>query len=221
MAMLVTTCPHCESQKMTFIFQGESQMMIDDLPEWNTFWICSLCDNAVIAVLVASSEIGHTHNPESLTNQMMNHYAIASMYPKLEVTAPDHIPERILDVYNEGNDCLSHHNCTSAGIMFRKVLEMTTIEIGPDDSSFRSKPLYHRIEALAATQRLPDSMRELAHEIRLGGNVAAHEETYSQKEAEEMQAFTELFLTYLFTLPHKIKESTRRAVKKRKASKKQ
>jgi hypothetical protein len=45
-------------------------------------------------------------------------------------------------------------------------------------------------------------MKEWAHEIRLLGNDAAHEEDpFTPPEAESLQAFTQLFLTYAFTLP--------------------
>jgi hypothetical protein len=45
-------------------------------------------------------------------------------------------------------------------------------------------------------------MREWAHQIRELGNDAAHDEDpFTEHEAQTLQAFTELFLTYSFTLP--------------------
>ena len=209
--MLVSTCPHCKSRRMSFSFQGESYMQEEYFGTWNTFWTCSYCDAAIIAILEPSSETANTHSPSQLGNTLTKHFAIMEVHPKTSTATLDHVPNSILDTYIEANSCLDHQGWTSAGIMFRKVLEMTTVELGPKDNKFRSKPLYHRIEELAATNLLPDSMRELAHEIRLGGNVAAHEEEYSKEEAEELREFSELFLTYLFTLPHKISASRRKS----------
>ena len=91
--------------------------------------------------------------------------------------------------------------------MFRKVLELATLQIGPDCEAFRKKILYNRIEQLAGTNLLPSTMQQLAHEIRLSGNIAAHEQEYDKEEAEQLQEFAELFLIYLFTLPRKIERS--------------
>ena len=51
-------------------------------------------------------------------------------------------------------------------------------------------------------------MKKWAHEIRLGGNEALHEpEDFTREEAERLQTFTELFLTYAFSLPAMLRES--------------
>lgn len=45
-----------------------------------------------------------------------------------------------------------------------------------------------------------------AHEVRLGGNEAAHEdEPFSKEDAESLRNFIENFLTYAFTLPSAVK----------------
>jgi hypothetical protein len=45
-------------------------------------------------------------------------------------------------------------------------------------------------------------MKEWAHHIRRLGNDAAHEEEpFEEDEARGLQSFTELLLTYAFTLP--------------------
>lgn len=46
---------------------------------------------------------------------------------------------------------------------------------------------------------------EWANQIRFWGNNAAHEdEPFTEEDARQMGEFTELFLTYLFTLPEKL-----------------
>jgi hypothetical protein len=45
-------------------------------------------------------------------------------------------------------------------------------------------------------------MKQWAHQVRLDANEAAHEpEDFSQKDAKKLHSFTEMFLTYAFTLP--------------------
>jgi hypothetical protein len=62
--------------------------------------------------------------------------------------------------------------------------------------------LQQRIEKLSVAVGVTPAMKEWAHEIRELGNDAAHEEEpFTEIEATTLQAFTELFLTYTFTLP--------------------
>ena len=99
-------------------------------------------------------------------------------------------------------------NWDAAGSMFRKAL----------DTGLKSKflevqgTLYARIEKAANKQELSPALAEWAHQIRLGGNHAAHEEAFSKEEAEELAMFTELVFLYLFTLPGMLKESQKRTV---------
>lgn len=67
--------------------------------------------------------------------------------------------------------------------------------------------LKNRIDRLPAETGVTPSMKSWAHEIRLIGNEAVHEdEPVQEKDAKDIQAFTELFLTYAFTLPGMLEE---------------
>lgn len=60
---------------------------------------------------------------------------------------------------------------------------------------------------------LTPDLQEWAHQVRLGGNDAAHdEEPFTKEEAEELLDFTELYLTYVYTLPGRLAERKARAV---------
>jgi hypothetical protein len=49
-------------------------------------------------------------------------------------------------------------------------------------------------------------MKQWAHEVRIIGRDATHDEdAVTQEEATDMQAFVELFLVYAFDLPSRIK----------------
>jgi hypothetical protein len=60
---------------------------------------------------------------------------------------------------------------------------------------------------------LPDNlatpaMKSWAHHVRLDANDAAHEpEEFSDKDAQTLKTFAEMFLTYAFTLPEKLKQA--------------
>jgi hypothetical protein len=62
--------------------------------------------------------------------------------------------------------------------------------------------LQQRIDHLPAELSITPAMKEWAHQIRELGNDAAHEEDpFTEDEARALHAFSELFLTYTFTLP--------------------
>ncbi len=65
--------------------------------------------------------------------------------------------------------------------------------------------LVKRIDALAKRHEITPAMKSLAHIIRLQGNKAAHEETFDEMSAKQIQSFAELFLLYTFTLPERVK----------------
>ena len=95
-------------------------------------------------------------------------------------------------------------NYDAAGSMFRKAL----------DTGLKSKfpaiqgNLKVRINEAAKGGGLTPELAEWAHQIRLGGNDAAHEEEpFSKHDAKDLGTFTYLVFQYLFMLPGMLKEA--------------
>ena len=133
------------------------------------------------------------------------------MHPKpLEITAPEHVPPAMARDYREAMDNLRRGNFTSAGMMFRKVLQRATSAIGPKSNTFKQKGLKARIKSLATQHLLTPAMAEWADFLRDEGDEATHEEeeTFTPKQAQQMQDFTELLLLYGFTLPKRVAAQT-------------
>lgn len=81
-------------------------------------------------------------------------------------------------------------------------LETVTAIRSPFFNPTAKGTLEKRIDSLPAAMGVTPAMKEWAHQIRHLGNDAAHEDDpFSKEEADSLQAFTELFLTYVFTLP--------------------
>lgn len=81
---------------------------------------------------------------------------------------------------------------------FRKCLDSALRALG----STGKESLKKRIDALPPDVGVTDAMKKWAHAIREDGNDAAHEdEPFEEGEARMLQSFTELFLTYTFSLP--------------------
>ena len=122
------------------------------------------------------------------------------MWPEPEVSkAPDSIPDNVASFFLQGEESQRSKHLYAAGAMYRKALDTATLNIDP---SLKGKNLYQRIEALADQFAITPAMRDWAHGIRTLGNDAVHEEEpFTEDQAKDLQIFTQLFLTYVYTLP--------------------
>jgi Domain of unknown function (DUF4145) len=132
---------------------------------------------------------------------------LLGVWPKAEVpSAPKHLPDNIQNFYYQGLDSLRRRSFDAAGTMFRKVLDAALRRIQPGGKG----TLQRRIDALPQELGITPAMKEWAHQIRDLGNDAAHEdEPFSEAAAKALHAFTEMFLTYAFTLPGMLEERKR------------
>lgn len=97
--------------------------------------------------------------------------------------------------------------CDAAGSMFRKVLDTGLKAKFPKSKYPKIKgTLKQRIRKAADQHELTPELADWADQIRLDGNDAVHdEEPFTEEDARTLQTFTELVLTYLFTLPGMLK----------------
>ena len=169
----------------------------------NVFATCRQCKRGIVAI-VQENQIGKL-------NWAGKKYWVVDLSPKPASTkAPDDVPEAIAKDYKEAADSLRRQKFTSAGMMFRKVLQRATTALATTAEpkiTVQGLKLHARIDRLAHHQLITPAMCEWAHLIRLDGNEANHEEdvVFEQSDAEQIQAFTELFLIYAFTLPERVR----------------
>ena len=201
MAHMILDCPHCGSNRITFDIVGESRATPPRNTEfWNLLLQCRGCQKAVIAELWS---IGGSI-PSACEGDPRDHGFPVKQMPSVRVLVPEHLDEEIAADFKEAVANLNGDRYTSAGIMFRRVLERATIALDP---SSHADSLYTRIEKLANASVISKELQESATIIRTGGNTAAHgaREEFTSETAEQLHQFTELFLTYAFTLPAKVR----------------
>lgn len=118
--------------------------------------------------------------------------------PKLP-NAPAHLPSDVEKTFLQAEKLMSIEDMyNQAGFSYRRTLELAIKHI---DASI-SGNLNTKIKELGNRNLLTPSMVEFAHTIRILGNEAVHDDVdLPQEEAEDLQAFTNLFLQYVFTLP--------------------
>ena len=189
---------------MGFAFGGEHLARHSPEPTWNTLFVCRRCGEGVVAKVR-----GPTKHPSNCDGELRTEgFEVLVVHPKPQPLAiPEHLPEKIAGDYKEAADSLRRRNFTAAGMVFRKVLQRATTALAPDGLDLRGARLRDRIDRLTDRHLLTPAMREWAHQIRDDGNDATHEENvvFEQSDAEQIQAFTELFLIYAFTLPERVR----------------
>ncbi|MBD9476492.1 DUF4145 domain-containing protein [Achromobacter sp. ACM01] len=118
-------------------------------------------------------------------------------------SAPEGVPSAAAQAFEEGCQSWNDGRYSSAVAMFRRSLEIALKQFSPDVDAWK---LEKRIDKLASLHLITQDMKDWAHEIRLVGNEALHEEDVpTREEAQDLMLFNEMLLTYLYTLPAKVK----------------
>lgn len=160
---------------------------------------CGVCGNGVIANYQGSSVQTWVSGQTGIGDSKL-----LEIWPKrLSVEAPQYLPENVARYYLQGMDNLKRRNFDAAGTMFGKSLDTGLKKLHPDGRGTLERRIDNLPEAIGITR----AMKEWAHEIRHLRNDAAHEEDpFAPDEATALQSFTELFLTYAFTMPGMLAE---------------
>ena len=133
-----------------------------------------------------------------------NFYNISGFWPSIAAPIiPQHLPGSVerAALQAERNFAMAG-NEDAAAMMYRRAMETGLRLRYPEVTG----SLFHRIESLVASRELPAAMGEWAHEVRLGGNGAAHdEEGVTPEDVKAIRGFTDTLLRYIFTLPEEIR----------------
>ncbi len=198
-ALITFQCPHCGAKEMNFPLINCAQDP-NNQRLFAGFAVCSGCHAPICMQIISHSGA----NPDLYQGDLMKSsaFVVPMVYPKLEGTiVPEHVPKTVASPFKQAVESRVAGHYDAAGAMYRKSLDVGLKAIAPDLKG----TLYSRIETLASQNKLTPSLKEWAHGIRLDGNDASHDEVaFSKPEAEEMHAFTQLVLMYLFTLPEMI-----------------
>ncbi|WP_417829534.1 DUF4145 domain-containing protein [Thalassospira sp.] len=174
-------CPHCGVKSVGFFKTGDYTF-----PKNKGMTEIYNCGHCYEAIVLSYSSINHTMQ-------------LRETYPKPQIRIPEYLPSDVERFFKQGLENLSG-NFDAAGMMFRKSLERGLGQKYPETKG----KLYAVIKQLGAENKLTPDMVEWSHHIRQIGNDAAHEDEFTQEQAEEMRHFTELVLTYVYTLSTKI-----------------
>ena len=217
MASIILECPHCGAEKIGFrlVFDQPAALPIPGSPHaqrWRTLMVCSNCDEGVVAIfdkrpgINVAAPTGLNVDPQKLG------MVLVDTYPKSAPSKiPTHLTDELKNYYNQAAESLRRGNWDASGAMSRKVVDVSTQLLLKEEAK-KHGTIQARIDALAANNALTPDLKDWGHQVRLGGNDAAHDkDPFTKPEADELLDFTELYLTYVYTLPGRLEERKKRA----------
>lgn len=224
---LVYDCPKCSTQNQGFAFLFWYRNPVDGhtvkvREERRTgayvsylAFQCIRCYWPVFVGVLSSSVHDYSGQPLQLTpNYDKGGIAVFEIRPESKRTdvSPHYTPDTVARPHDQGCRALTRGDWDAAGMCFRKALDISTKALiraaaRADAANVIAHNLYGRIEWLHQNHKLTDELKDWAHFIRIDGNEAAHEEEpVTESEARQLHNFTEVFLTYVFSIPGMIKE---------------
>lgn len=214
MAVFVTKCPHCNIDMMAFPIFG---VRPSSSSKWKTHYTpvagcCGSCDGPVVAFLAylkvpESSEATYqariaeltkpTSQLENLGFELRKHWPVPQ-----EPEAPADLPKTVERAFMQAEKNRMMPDCEeAAATMYRRALDLALKEAFPDEKG----SLDGKLKKLVLQQKLPASLGEWAHEVRLIGNDGAHDiDGVSKDDLLDARAFIDTVLKYIFTLPAQI-----------------
>ena len=191
-------CPHCNTEAAGFF--GDAYMQGDSrINSWLLLLRCGVCNEGAVA------KYQSMHFPQWVqSNGQLPPPKLLGIWPEEEqLKAPEHLTDKVERLYLQGVSSLDRSEYDAAGTMFRKCLDSALKQVHPEGRG----NLKERIDKLPEALGVTPAMKQWAHEIRDLGNDAAHEEElFTGEQAAELHAFTEMFLTYSFTLPKMLEQ---------------
>jgi hypothetical protein len=224
MALLVTDCPRCGAEKITF--DVKAQIHVHTQFDWRhiyeIFSVCRSCFRPTIFVVGLNSKsynlAGTFNDDDALVRYQggLTQYFEVEGFVNLRDNAlaqpPEHLPSDIEKIFKEATTCLAVRCYNAAATMFRLTVDLTTRPLlpAPEDTttpqpnSKQRRDLGLRLAWLFDNGKLPPDLRELAKCIREDANDGAHVGNLTKADAEDSLDFTTALLERLITEPKKL-----------------
>lgn len=232
MAELVTDCPRCGAEKMTF--DVSSTQFIGQEYGWQhwfeAFSVCRNCKRSSIFVLaqrdIRFNEREEIARPYTIKGVLNNHFDVdgfINIAHRSNSEAPEHTPDEIAAVFKEGASSISIGNWNAAGAMFRLAINLATKPLLPDAqvpglTRRKRRDLGPRVEWLMQNGFITKDLFDLSECIREDGNDGAHDGTLTKEEAADVFDFTTALFERLYTEPERLRLAKERRDKRRAAS---
>ena len=191
-------CPHCNYPSY-FKMEGSAQ----------------ICERGSVYYIRCITECQNCHDPILLIGKRTNShfpYDYSEHFPigKPNESIPDEIPEIIGTDFKEALRCqfVNAHRATAT--MCRRALQSSCQDLGADGDR-----LVDQIDDLAQKGSITRALQDMAHTVRLIGNVGAHPdedglEDVGPDDASDLIEFSLEFYNHVYVMPEKLKKMSER-----------
>lgn len=188
------TCAFCmETGNFKIVYHAEKNKPNSDKRLNFDTLECANCKGYVMVLWSASGSHGRIHDYRILP------------WPLQISRYPEHWPEEIGRYWLQARRSIQGENWDAAAVMARSALQ-----IALRDHQAIGKSLKQEIDDLASKGILPPTMQEWANHIRELGNDSAHpnpeQGPTNPQDAQDIVAFLDFLLEYLYTFPHQIQQ---------------
>jgi hypothetical protein len=199
-------CPHCSSHRIGFTFVAEYGLAPTKHAHYTVLYKCNKCKGALVHEYSQHTNYGSPSPGGCSSDPTDNGFKLLKSYPgKMPNAIPAYVPAPLDRYYQQALDSLHSAHYDASGAMSRKVVDVSTQQMVKGDTK-KYNNIRDRIDALAEKHLLTPDLKDWAHQIRLDGNDASHDEDpFTADEAQGLLSFTELYLTYVYTLPGRLK----------------
>ncbi|APW40797.1 hypothetical protein RD110_18840 [Rhodoferax koreense] len=214
MSELTANCPRCGTKHVTFELSAASVVSANGWQNsYEAFCVCRKCAKSTTFVLREVSPGAHhvlenTPLPKlkGIVDDLVENVAHVSLKDVSSHKPPQHLPESIQAVFEEGATCLAVGCYNAAGTMFRLCIDLTTKTLLPQGeveglNSKTRRDLGLRLPWLFASGRLPRSLEDLSTCIKEDGNDGAHAGNLTEHDANDLLDFCFVLLERIFTEP--------------------
>jgi hypothetical protein len=190
-------CPHCGVRSLfNPVVQGYVETQTGNFQSIAQTAQCVSCKNFLLVTATKHAGQGATE------------FSLRAVYPidKPKDTVDGAVPKAIADDFAEAMRCQFILAYKATVTMCRRALQAAVLEkmASPDRS------LIHQIDELAEKGVITNPLKDMAHVIRLTGNVGAHPDedglkNVTDEDAEDILQFTKEFFHHVYVMPAKLK----------------
>ncbi|WP_413709836.1 DUF4145 domain-containing protein [Rhizobium sp. Rhizsp82] len=231
MSLLKAYCPRCATDHVTFDITAQKSLGLHEagwVEHFEAFAVCRHCHRSTVFVLenrafdVRDNFRDHNQGVVKYGGYLNDHMKVrdyVSLKDRDREAPPEHIPDDLEKIYDEGSTCVSVRCWNAAGAMFRLVVDKTTKSMLPPDGEEPNakirRSLGLRLDWMFKNRLLPSDLEELADSIKEDGNDGAHDGTLTENEALDLRDFTFNLLERLYTAPKKLEIAAARRRERR------
>lgn len=209
-------CPYCGGKNSTFTAVALKSKEFRSMNcRSDVAGTCGSCSRMVVANFdihgatrlddlggLTGSFTGELHTRiTKISSRLLRQYPAAEK-PRV----PQHLPENVSRSYLDAEKSFSEGHWNAAAALYRKAVDRAVSPLLEEGS--KARMLGPKLGELEKTHKLPDAMLNWIRVVKDDGNFALHDDDHDFDTKEQVapaREFAHTLLTYLYTLPEKVR----------------